>query len=133
MIDVCEQYATEFDILFNGIKSKLLFFKGRYASAIISGIKVNGEIVHISDNAVHLGHNISTSDRDSMILSAKRAFWKSYNIFVSNLGSLYSLLKNCVFAPFVAVFLGHLCGCLMAVLYIFIQQYIHCVWIGGSR
>ena len=49
---------------------------------------VNGEIVHISDNAVHLGHNISTSDRDSMILAAKRAFWKSYNNFASNFGHL---------------------------------------------
>ena len=74
MIDVCEQYAAEFDILFNGSKSKLLFFKGRYASTITSSIMVNGEIVHISDNAVHLGRNISTSDRDIMILAAKRAF-----------------------------------------------------------
>ena len=38
MIDVCVQYAAEFDILFNGSKIKLLFFKGRYASAITSGI-----------------------------------------------------------------------------------------------
>ena len=106
MIDVCEQYAAEFDILFNGSKSKLLFFKGRYASTITSGIMVNGEIVHISDNAVHLGHNISTSDRDSMILAAKRAFWKSYNNFVSNFGHLYSLLKISFFAPFCCSFYG---------------------------
>ena len=111
MIDVCEQYAAEFDILFNGSKSKLLFFKGRYASTITSGIMVNGEIVHISDNAVHLGHNISTSDRDSMILAAKRAFWKSYNNFVSNFGHLYSLLKIVFLHHFVAVFMGHHCGC----------------------
>ena len=26
MIDVCEHYVTEFDILFTGSKSKLLFF-----------------------------------------------------------------------------------------------------------
>ena len=45
-----------------------VIFKGRSASAITSGIKVNDEIVQIFDNAVHLGHNISTSDRDSMIL-----------------------------------------------------------------
>ena len=38
MIDVCEQYAAEFDILFNGNKRKLLFFKGRHASAITSVI-----------------------------------------------------------------------------------------------
>ena len=81
IIDVCEQYAAEFDILFNGSKSKLLFFKCRYASTITSGIMVNGEIVYISDNAVYIGHNISTSDRDSMILTAKRGFWKSYNKF----------------------------------------------------
>ena len=73
-LSLCEQHASEFDTLFNGSKSKLLFFKGRYASAITSGIKVNGAIVHISDNAVRLGHNISTSDRDNMISAAKKAF-----------------------------------------------------------
>ena len=109
MIDVCEQYAAEFDILFNGSKRKLLFFKGRYAGAITSGIMVNGEIVHISDNAVHLGHNISTSDRDSMILAAKRALWKSYNNFVSNIYIHY--LKLVFLHHFVAVFMGHHCGC----------------------
>ena len=106
---------------------KLLFFKGRYASTITSGIMVNGEIVHISDNAVYLGHNISTSDRDSMILAAKRAFWKSYNNFVSNFGHLYSLLKISVFAPFCCSFYGSPLWLLIA------QQYILCVWIGGSR
>ena len=50
--------------------------------------------------------NISTSDRDSMILAAKRAFWKSYNNFVSNFGHLYSLLKISVFAPFCCSFYG---------------------------
>ena len=53
-------------------KVNCYFFKSRYASAITSAIKVNGELVHISDNAVHLDYNISTSDRDSMILTAKR-------------------------------------------------------------
>ena len=60
--------------------------------------------IYLTINAVHLGHNISTSDRDSMILAAKRAFWKSYNNFVSNFGHLYSLLKISVFAPFCCSF-----------------------------
>ena len=46
-----------------------------------------------------------------MILAAKRAFWKSYNNFVSNFGHLYSLLKISVLHHFVAVFMGHHCGC----------------------
>ena len=29
MSSICEQYASEYDILFTGSKSKLLFFKGR--------------------------------------------------------------------------------------------------------
>ena len=85
-------------------KVNCYFFKGRYASAITS--EVAGEIVDISDNAVHLGHDISTSDCDSMISAAKRAFWNSYNIFVSNFGHLYSLLKISVFAPFCCSFYG---------------------------
>ena len=106
VIDVWEQYAAEFHLLCNGSISKLLLFKGRYASAITSGIMVNGEIVHISGNPVHLGHNISTSNRDSMILAAKRAFWNSYNNFGSNFGHLYSLLIISVFAPFCCSFYG---------------------------
>ena len=54
MINVCEQYAAEFDILFNSSKSILLFFKGRSASVINLCIKVNGAIVHISDRGVHV-------------------------------------------------------------------------------
>ena len=72
---------------------------------VINLPKVDGEIVHISDNAVHLGHNISTSDRDSMILAAKRAFWKIYNNFVSNFGHLYSLLKISIFCTILLQFL----------------------------
>ena len=106
MIDVCEQYAAEFNILFNGSKNKLLFFKGRYPSAIASGITVIGETVHISDNSVHLGHNIFTGDRESMILAAKRAFWKSYNNFVSIFDHLYSILKISVLASFCCSFYG---------------------------
>ena len=58
-----------------------MIFNKINASAITSGIKVNGEIVQISDNAVHLGHNISTSDRDSMIPATKRVFLEKFNYF----------------------------------------------------
>ena len=74
LVSVCEKYASEFDILFNGSKSKLLFFKGRFSNGMESGIMVNGELVNISDNAVHLGHTISSSDRESISLTAKSSF-----------------------------------------------------------
>ena len=54
---------------------------------------VNGEIVNISDNAVHLGHYNSSSDRESISLTAKSSFWKSFNSFISNFGHTYSFIK----------------------------------------
>ena len=69
---------------------------------------MNGEIVHISDNAVHLGHKISTSDCDSIILAARELSGRVSNMFVSNSGYLYSLLKIGVFAPFCCNFYGSL-------------------------
>ena len=72
---------------------------------------VNGEIVHLSDNAVHLGHNISTSDRDSMILAAKRAFGRVITILYL-ISVIYNHYLKLVFLlHFVAVFMGHHCGC----------------------
>ena len=97
LVSVCEKYASEFDILFNGSKSKLLFFKGRFCNGMESGIMVNGEIVNISDNAVHLGHTISFSDRESISLTAKSSFWKSFNGFISNFGHTYSFIKCSLF------------------------------------
>ena len=47
LIRVCENYAAEFDILFNGNKSKLLFFKGRSSVMMPSKIMVNGQIVGV--------------------------------------------------------------------------------------
>ena len=52
LVTVCEKYASELDILFNGSKRELLFFKGRFSNGIESGIMVNREIVNIFDNAV---------------------------------------------------------------------------------
>ena len=110
LVSVCEKYASEFDILnlllFNGSKSKLLFFEGRFSNGMESGIMVNGELVNISDNAVHLGHTISSSDRESISLTAKSSFWKSFNGFMSNFGHTYSFIKCSLFKQFCCSFYG---------------------------
>ena len=106
LVSVCEKYASEFYILFNGSKSKLLFFKRRFSNEMESGILVNGEIVNISDNAVHLGHTISSSNRESISLTAKSSFWKSFNSFISNFGHAYSFIKCTLFKQFCCSFYG---------------------------
>ena len=86
----------------------MLFFKGRFSNGMESGIMVNGEIVNISDNAVHLGHTISSSERESMSLTAKSSFWKSFNSFISNsfFSYTYSFIKCSLFKQFGRSFYG---------------------------
>ena len=74
MSSICEQYASEYDILFNGSKSKLLFFKGRCCNVSTLGIVVCCQLVEMSDKAVHLGHTITSNDRDNITKSAKSSF-----------------------------------------------------------
>ena len=104
-VSVCEKYASEFDI-FNGSKSNLLFFKERFSDGIESGIMVNGTMAHISDNAVHLRHTISSSDRESILWTAKCSFWKSFNSFIFNFGHTYSFIKCDPFKQFCCSFYG---------------------------
>ena len=49
LIRVFENYAAEYDIMFNGNRSKLLFFKGRFSGMVLSEIIVNGQIVGVSE------------------------------------------------------------------------------------
>ena len=87
-------------------KSKLLFFKGRFSNGMESGIMVKGELVNISDNAVNLGHTISSSDRESILLTAKSSFWKNFNSFILNFGHKYSFIKCTLFKQFCCSFYG---------------------------
>ena len=85
---ICEQYASEYNILFNGSKSKLLFFKGRCCNVSTLSIVVSGQLFEMSDAAVYLGHTITSNDRDNITKSAKSRFWKSFNILMAEFGKL---------------------------------------------
>ena len=68
---------------------------------------INGEMFITSDNAVHLGHTILSSDRERISLTAKSSLRKSFNSFKSNL-VIHTLLLMIVYLNnFVAVFMVH--------------------------
>ena len=92
--------------MFNGDKSKLLFFKGRSSVMMPSEIMVNGQIVGVSEKAVHLGHTISTTDRDCITMAAKNSFWKCFNTFIANFGQLYCRIKIKSFNQYCCSFYG---------------------------
>ena len=94
LIKVCENYAAEYDIMFNGDKSKLLFFKGRSSVMMPSENMVNGQIVGVFEKAVD---TISTTDRDCITMAAKNNFWKCFNMFIANFEQLYCRIKSKLF------------------------------------
>ena len=67
---------------------------------------VNGEMVAISGNTVHLGYTICTKDREEFTLAAKNNFWKQSNMFIANFGQLYSFIKIKLSSRFYCSFYG---------------------------
>ena len=70
MIQICEQYAMEYSIVFNPVKSKLMCFNS--VSPDKPYITLCGKPVNVVDNDLHLGNrifynNIYTKCSNSMI------------------------------------------------------------------
>ena len=58
MIDVSEQYAKEFDILFNDSKNNCLCFNRKRCVSLYVDIFVNRQVVPLTNSAVHLNLNL---------------------------------------------------------------------------
>ncbi len=91
-IYICEQYAAEFYIKFNGAKIKHMVYKGRHCVVHQKDVIVNGEKVEYVVTVDHLGHRSSTVDKSSMITAAESSFWKSFNLFMVNFSQSYSIV-----------------------------------------
>ena len=103
---VCEEYATEFDVTFNGKKSQLLFFRGRECVFSNLNIYVCGQLVDMCDSATHFGHFIASTDKKSIVKSAKSCLCRSFNIFMSDFGQLSYIVKCKLFNQYCCSFYG---------------------------
>ena len=59
MVNICQNYAQEYDIKFNGSKSQLIILKCDGKKVINPLIEVNGNPVEVVDKICHLGHILS--------------------------------------------------------------------------
>ena len=89
MYNICENYADEYNIKFNGSKSRLLLFKGRQYKASNKSLHVNGVALQSVDSVMDLGHAVSSNDKNSMVTAAKASFWRSFNLFMSDFGHIH--------------------------------------------
>ena len=104
LVNACEQFSLDYGINFNGTKSQLMFFKGRFPNISACGLHVNGQYVEVSKCAMHLGHSISSGDRNCEVCEKK--FWSSFNIFRADFGHISSRLKILLFHKYCCVFYG---------------------------
>ncbi len=110
LVDACEKYAEEYNISFNGSKSRLLLFKGRQSKVSNRSIIVNGVLLNMSESTVHLGHHVCINDKDHIVTAAKAIFWRSFNLFMSDYGHIYSFLKGQLFVNTVVAIMVHCYG-----------------------
>ena len=103
LITICERYAKDHDILFNGSKSKLLVFGS--TSNIVSNIFVNGAEVPVCDNVMHLGNFISNNISDSVDYGISK-FNSSFNYFMSSFGNCQNSVRNKLFTQYCTSFYG---------------------------
>ena len=85
LIQICEKYAAEHDLLFNGTKSKLLIFGSH--TGIEPHINVKDVRVPVSHTAMHLGNLISNKTEDSIDYAINK-FNSSFNSFFHHLASV---------------------------------------------
>ena len=106
LISICEDYAKEFNVTFNGSKSQFLVFKGKGCKVDNTSIVVNGTELSNVTSADHLGHRVSTIDKASLEADALCKFWKSYNLFMADFGHIKSSVKCKLFKTYCCSFYG---------------------------
>ncbi len=88
----------------------MLLFKGRQCKNSQRTLSIDEVIIHCSESVSDLGYNVSINDKDSIAKSAKASFWRSFNLFRSDLGHIYSFINVNYFSSIVAHFMVHHCG-----------------------
>jgi hypothetical protein len=131
MVEIAEQYASEFSIVFNGSKSKLLCFNNSGVT-LNPTVVINDEQITPSNSVIHLGHYISTCNNNGAVTYVKNAFWRSFNLFNSDLGTLSPELKCNLFAKYCCSFYGiqlvNLFSNETTEIYISWRKALRCLW-----
>ncbi len=95
-INICEEYADQFDIKFNGCKSKVIVFSMK-GLGIIPEIYVKGELLPCVNEIVYLGHVIKNDRSDTLVESVVRDFNSKFNSCMADFGCKSSVVKNKLF------------------------------------
>ena len=108
MLSICERYALENQILFNGGKSKAIAFhpKGKTLDNVYS-FSLNGIIIPNVNRAEHLGHVLdNTVDGYVDVKPIISAFKRSANCLIADMGLLPANVMSRLFQQYCCSFYG---------------------------
>ena len=82
MLKICESYAAEHDLMFNGAKSKLLIFNPKKVFEYDDPkLELNGEFIPNVKSAVHLGNILHVTNNQECIDEGIKTFNRQANMF----------------------------------------------------
>jgi len=86
MLDVCERFANDYNVLFNSSKSKLIICNSKYVNSCINVPPLNfmGGIIEAVTADVHLGNIIGSVSHADRVNSAVNDFVARFNMVLSH-------------------------------------------------
>lgn len=112
MLNTCDEYAKDFDVVFNGSKSKCIVNRPRRKSAMCADecdvrFSVGGQNIELVDNWPHLGHVISKDgDSKSDIAQRRSKFIGQVNNVLCWFGKLDCSTKTRLLKSYCSDFYG---------------------------
>ena len=107
MLDICDRFAVEFNVKFNGNKSKCITFPGRKrwcarpSQQLTSSFVIGGNPIENVSTWSHLGHILSTNlSDDDDILFRRNSFIGQANNFICQFQNIDVLVKNELFKTY---------------------------------
>ena len=82
LIEICEQYADDYCVKFNSAKNMYLVFRGWSCKPDNRTVVFNGTELQSVQDAVHLGHHVSTIYKDNLVTDGTAKSWRGYNMFI---------------------------------------------------
>ena len=100
MLEICEAYAVEHDLIFNGAKSKLLIFNLQKVYEDDPKLVLNGELIPNVKSAVHLGNFLHVVNNQECIDEGIKKFNRQVNMFLSRFKTCAPSIRNKLFQQY---------------------------------
>ena len=100
MLEICEKFAAEYDLIFNGAKSKLLIFNPNQTIENDPHLKLNGEFIPSVESAIHLGNILHVTNNHECIEAGIRKFNSQANMFLSRFKTCTPAIRSELFQQY---------------------------------